>query len=103
MAAILNFAIFPMDKGSNLGDYVSKVIQHIRESGLDYQLTPMGTIIEAPTVGEALKVVEEAYEILEPISDRIYCVMNMDVKKDKSGLIKGKIASIEERIGEVNK
>ena len=99
----MNFAIFPIDKGDHIGDYVSKVIAHIKESGLTYQFTPMGTIIEAPTVAEVLKIVEESYEILDPISDRIYCVMNMDYNKNKADMIKGKTASVESRIGKVNK
>tara|TARA_B100000809_G_scaffold248371_1_gene278381 strand:+ start:1227 stop:1379 length:153 start_codon:yes stop_codon:yes gene_type:complete len=50
-----------------------------------------------------LKIVEKAYEILDPISDRVYCVMNMNFNKNKSGLIKGETESIESRIGEGTK
>lgn len=101
MSAIMNFAIFPIDKGDHIGDYVSKVIQYIKDSGVKYQFTPMGTIIEAPTVPEVLKVIEESYKIMDPISDRVYCVMNMDYNKNKSDLIQKKKQSIESRIGEV--
>jgi len=101
MSAIMNFAIFPIDKGDHIGDYVSKVVQHIKNSGLTYQFGPMGTVLEAQTVPELLKVVEQAYEILDPISDRIYCVMNMDYNKKKSDLINKKRESIEKRIGEI--
>jgi len=97
----MNFAIFPIDKGDHIGDYVSKVVQHIKNSGLTYQFGPMGTVLEAQTVPELLKVVEQAYEILDPISDRIYCVMNMDYNKKKSDLINKKRESIEKRIGEI--
>ena len=103
MSAIMNFAIFPIDKGDHIGDYVSKVISYIKESGIDYQFTPMGTIIEAPTVPEVLKVIEKSYEILDPISDRVYCVMNMDYNKNKGDLLHRKVKSIENRIGDVNK
>ncbi len=103
MSAIMNFAIFPIDKGDHIGEYVSKVIAYIKASGVDYQFSPMGTIIEAPTVPELLKIVEKAYEIMDPISDRIYCVMNMDYNKNKIGLLKSKTNSVESRIGEVNK
>lgn len=101
MSAIMNFAIFPIDKGDHIGDYVSKVIQFIKDSGLSYQFGPMGTTIEADTVPELLKVVEKAYEIMDPISDRIYCVMNMDYNKNKVDLINSKRASVEKRIGKV--
>ncbi|MBB3699229.1 thiamine-binding protein [Flammeovirga yaeyamensis] len=97
----MNFAIFPIDKGDHIGEYVSKVVKHIKDSGLTYQFSPMGTIIEAETVTELLKVVDDAYKIMDPISDRIYCVMNMDYNKNKSGLIKSKTESVEKRIGKV--
>ncbi|TRX65223.1 MTH1187 family thiamine-binding protein [Flammeovirga kamogawensis] len=103
MGVIMNFAIFPIDKGDHIGEYVSKVVQHIKETGLTYQFSPMGTIIEAETVTELLKVVDDAYKIMDPISDRIYCVMNMDSNKNKSNMIKSKTASVEKRIGTVNK
>ncbi|OHX64261.1 MTH1187 family thiamine-binding protein [Flammeovirga pacifica] len=103
MGALMNFAIFPIDKGDHIGEYVSKVVKHIKESGLTYQFGPMGTIIEAETVTELLKIVDEAYKIMDPISDRIYCVMNMDYNKNKSGMIKAKTESVEKRIGKVAK
>lgn len=99
----MNFAIFPIDKGEHIGDYVSKVVEHIKNSGFNYQFSPMGTVIEANTVTELLNIVDEAYKILDPISDRIYCVMNMDSRRDKSDLIAQKTQSIENRIGQINK
>jgi uncharacterized protein (TIGR00106 family) len=102
MSAIMNFAIFPIDKGAHVGKYVSEVVEYIKESGLNYQFSPMGTIIEAPTVPELLKVVEKAYEIMDPVSDRVYCVMNMDYNKNKTDLIKSKRSSVEKRIGAVD-
>tara|TARA_B100000809_G_scaffold248371_1_gene278380 strand:+ start:1080 stop:1205 length:126 start_codon:yes stop_codon:yes gene_type:complete len=41
----MNFAIFPIDKGAHIGDYVSKVIAYIKGSGVTYQFTPIGTIV----------------------------------------------------------
>jgi uncharacterized protein (TIGR00106 family) len=102
MSAIMNFAIFPIDKGDHIGEYVSKVIQHIKDSGFKYQFSPMGTIIEANTVPELLNMVKEAYEIMDPISDRIYCTMNMDYNKNKTDLIHSKRESVEKRIGKVD-
>lgn len=102
MSVIMNFAIFPINKGDHIGEYVSKVVEHIRSTGLDYQFSPMGTVIEADTVRELLNVVDEAYKIMDPISDRIYCVMNMDSNKNKSNLISSKRKSIEKRIGEID-
>lgn len=98
----MNFAIFPIDKGEHIGEYVSKVVEHVKKSGFNYQFSPMGTIIEADTVPELLDIVKDAYAIMDPISDRIYCTINMDYNKNKTNLIKRKRESIEKRIGKVD-
>ena len=44
---LLDFSMSPFDKGESLGKYVARSLDIIDRSGLPYQLTPMGTIIEA--------------------------------------------------------
>ena len=46
---------------------------------------------------------QESYDILEPVSDRIYCSINIDAQKNKGQRMQSKIASVEAKIGEVNK
>lgn len=103
MSVLLNFAMFPTDKGDSVSQYVSQVLKHIKESGVTYKLNPMGTSIETDTMEEALKIVQESYDILEPLSNRVYCAITIDAQKYKSNRIVSKIASIESKIGEVNK
>lgn len=103
MSVLANFAIFPTDKGTSVSKYVSQVIYMIKESGVDYKLTSMATIIETETFSEALEIINKAYEILEPHSERVYCTATFDIKKSKTGRINNKIKSIEDKIGEVNK
>jgi uncharacterized protein YqgV (UPF0045/DUF77 family) len=52
---------------------------------------------------EALKIVQGAYDILEPVSERIYSAITIDARKGKSNRMAGKIASIENKIGDVSK
>ena len=102
MSVLLEFAMFPTDKGSSVSEYVSKIIKMISESTVSYQLTPMGTVIETETMSEALAIVDKAYHILEPHSERIYSTLSFDIRKNKSGRFKQKIRSVEEKIGKVN-
>ena len=46
---------------------------------------------------------KKAYEILDPISERVYCAATMDIQKNKKGRIVSKVQSIENKIGEVKK
>jgi uncharacterized protein (TIGR00106 family) len=99
MSVMLEFAMFPTDKGESVSAYVSRIIKAIDESGVSYQLTPMGTIIEVETLDEALAIIKESYGRLEPDCGRVYSSLKLDIRKGKGGRLKQKIASIEEKIG----
>ena len=43
---LLEFSMSPFAKGESLSPYVARSLDIIDKSGLPYQLTPMGTIIE---------------------------------------------------------
>jgi uncharacterized protein (TIGR00106 family) len=101
MSVLLEFAIFPTDKGASVSEYVSQVIDMIRKDYEVYRLTAMGTIVETDSVPEALEVIEKAHAILAPHSERIYCSMKMDVRRGKGQRLNAKIDSIEEKIGKV--
>ncbi|MFO8087489.1 MAG: MTH1187 family thiamine-binding protein [Bacteroidales bacterium] len=102
MAVLVEFAMFPTDKGKSVSEYVSKIITMFKESDVPYQLTPMGTIFETPTVKQALEVIQNAYDVLEPHSERIYSTLKFDIKKNQQGMMKQKMQSIQKRIGDFN-
>ena len=103
MSTILNFAIFPPDKGDKgASEYVSKVLKMIDESGVSYKLNPMGTSIETDTLEEALDIVNRSYKVLEPFAERVYSAITIDIRKNRKNGMTQKIASIENRIGNIN-
>ena len=102
MSVLLEFSMFPTDRGESVSEYVSQVLKMIDASGVSYKLTAMGTIIETDTVAEALQIVEQAARVLdEQGCNRIYSSLKMDIRKAKSARLSGKIESIREKIGEV--
>jgi len=102
-SVLLEFSMFPTDVGESKGDYVSKVVERVRESGLSYKLTPMSTVVETSSVREALDLVEKCYEVLESMdTNRVYSVLKFDIRNNSENRMKGKIDSVEKRIGEVN-
>ena len=94
MSVLMEFAIFPTDKGESVSEYVSKVIKMIDESGVKYQLTPMGTIIETQTLQEALEVIEKSYKVLKPHANRVYATVKFDIRKNRTNAMTSKIESI---------
>lgn len=102
MSVLMQFAMFPTDKGVSASPFVSRIIAMIRESGLPYQLSAMGTIIETETLEEAQSVVDKAFALLKHDCSRVYCTVTFDIRDGKTGRMKQKIASIEDKIGPVN-
>lgn len=94
MSVILDFSIFPMDKGEqSLSPYVARALDIIRQSGLEYRLGPMGTAIEGEWE-EVMAVVDACYKALDPDSDRIYINLKVDSKKGRSNGLAGKVNSV---------
>ena len=102
MSVLLEYAIFPTDKGESVSKYVSRVIDMIRSSGYPYKFTAMGTIVEAPTVREALEIVAKSYDLLEGDCNRVYSSIKLDIRKGQDNRLEKKIKSVEDKIGKVN-
>ncbi len=102
MSVLLEFAMFPTDKGDSVSKYVSKIIEMIRDNNFNYKLTAMGTIVETDTLAESLEIIQNSYNILEPFSNRVYSTITFDIQKKKDNRLAGKIQSIEQKIGKVS-
>ncbi len=98
MSVLMEFAIFPTDKGESKSEYVAKVIKVIKESGVAYEFGPMGTTIEVESVEEGFKIIQKAYEVLEQDCNRIYSTIKIDYRKNKDNRLEQKIKSVEKKL-----
>jgi len=102
-SVLLEFSMFPTSSdcrdGASVSSYVSKIVSMIDESGVDYKLTPMGTIIETSSVKEALLIVERAYDVLGDDCERVYSSLKFDIRKNKIGRLESKLDSVQEKLG----
>ena len=99
MSVLVEFAMFPTDKGESVSQYVSRIINMIDQSGIPYKLTPMGTVFETETMEEALEIINKAYKQLEKDCNRVYSVVKFDIRKGRSNRLTQKIKSVEEKLG----
>lgn len=99
---LLEFSMFPISDdgrdGSSVSKEVSKIIDAIDKSGVDYQLTPMGTVVETGSMREALDIIELAYESISQC-ERIYSSLKFDIRKGKDQRLSSKIESVEKTLG----
>ena len=94
MSVLVEFAMFPTDKGESVSKYVSRIIKMFKESKIDFQLTPMGTIFEVESIEDATKIINNAYKQLAPDCNRVYTTIKMDIRKNKSNRMQQKIDSV---------
>ena len=97
MSTLINFSIFPLDKGENVSVYVARVLEIVRDSGLPYKLNSMGTTIEGEW-DEVMGVVTRCFEEMNKDCDRVYMTVNVDYRKGKSGRIESKVRSVESKL-----
>jgi uncharacterized protein (TIGR00106 family) len=103
MSVIVEFSIFPLDKGVSVSKEVSQVIEMIDNSGVEYQLTAMGTLIETSHLADALAIIEKATRILHDTGcQRVYASVKIDSRPARKHGLQGKIESIQKRLGGVN-
>jgi len=96
-----DFAVLPVgSKGTDLGKYVSVAVQTIKDSGLNYELTGMGTQIEAETLDELYEAIKKAQEAVFNVgANRVYTVIKIDDRRDKKNRgLKDKVDTVNEMI-----
>ncbi len=95
---LLEFSMFPLDKGESLSRYVARSLEIIDASGLDYRLGPMGTTLEG-SFDEVMGVVKRCFEAMSADCDRIECSIKLDYRKGRQGRLESKVASVEQKLG----
>lgn len=94
---LLEFSMSPLGKGESVGKYVSRSLDIIDRSGVDYRLNPMGTVLEG-NWDEVLSVVRQCFEQMRKDCDRISCTIKVDYRKGHSGRLSSKVASVEKHL-----
>src|SRR6478752_3588512 len=95
---LLEFSMSPLEKGASVGEYVTRSLKIIDESGLDYRLHAMGTIIEGE-IDDVLGVLKQCLEAMAADCDRITCTAKLDFRRGHSGRLETKVASVEKKLG----
>jgi uncharacterized protein (TIGR00106 family) len=91
---LMDFSIYPIDKGISLSPYVARCIDVIERSGLRYELHAMGTLIEGE-FDAVMGVVRQCFEVLRSDCDRVVGSLKFDYRKGANNAIREKVASVE--------
>ena len=95
---IAEFSMFPVDKGISLSPYVARVLDVVDQSGIDYELHAMGTILEGE-LEEVFAVIRRCHSVLEEECDRIETIIKMDYRKGRHHQRHNKTEAVERELG----
>jgi uncharacterized protein (TIGR00106 family) len=95
---LLEMSITPLGKGESVSQYVAECVELVEQSGLDYELHAMGTIVEGE-LSQVLDLMRRCIEQMATHSDRVTCAAKLDYRRGQSGRLKSKVASVAQKLG----
>lgn len=95
---IMEFSMIPLDKGASFSTYVARILVLVDQSGLEYQLTPMGTIVEGDW-DDLLALLSRCFQDLQQESDRISLQVKFDYRRGSGGRLRNKVLSVQTKAG----
>ncbi len=100
---LAEFSIIPIGAGVSVSPYVAKAAKIIDESGLDYRINPMATVVEGE-IGEVLNLIKKCHRAVMEDAERVLINVVIDDRKDrKPPRLDKKVASVEEKVGKTLK
>ena len=95
---VVEFSIVPVGRGEELAGPVARILDIVDRSGLPYQLTAMGTIVEGGW-DEVLGLVRRCHEAMRDECGRVLTRISIDDRPKASGRIEGKVRDVEAVLG----
>ena len=99
---IAEISFVPIGVGTSLSRYIAVVIKNIEKSGLKYQLTPMGTIVEGEW-NEISKLIDYSHNLIFEMGiERIITNIKIDYRLDKKSSMQDKLDSVKKKMVEID-
>lgn len=95
---VVEFSIVPLGTGSSVSDKVARVLKTVIESGLPYKINPMGTVVEGEW-DEVMDLINACRQEVLRESERVLIRIDIDDRPGRKGVIEGKVASVEKKLG----
>jgi uncharacterized protein (TIGR00106 family) len=97
--AIAEVSIVPIGTGTaSVSEYVAGAIEELQKSGLSFQLTPMGTIIEG-SLEDVLAVIRTMHETpFHTGARRVYTTIKLDDRRDRPAHMNEKVQSVQKKL-----
>jgi len=94
---IAEFSVTPIGAGVSLRKHVTKAVQIVRDSGLTYELNPMGTVVEGPW-DKVVAVIKKCNDDLLKDCRRLSIVIKIDSRRGPAPPMREKVRGVTSRL-----
>lgn len=100
---IAEISVVSVGEGVDISDQVARVVRVIHESGLDYKLNAMSTVVEGDG-DQVFDLIKKCHNKMLETAKRVYTVVKIDERKDKPGkMMDRKVQSVEKELEKILK
>lgn len=93
------FSVTPVGTGEEMKELLAKTAKILDSSGLDYQLTSMGMIVEGDW-DEVLAIVKKCHDEICALADRVVTNIMVDDRAELKNRLKNNVLEIEYAVGD---
>lgn len=84
---------------TSLSSYVAAAVGVFEKRGMKYEISGMGTLVEAENLDELFEAIKSAHEaVLKEGSERVYTTVKIDDRRDAERGLADKVASVREKL-----
>lgn len=95
---LFSFTIFPIGAGADVSASVSRAVEIIAGSGLDYQVTGASTLVEGGW-SDVMPLLERCYHELTREHERVYADISVEFHAGASGRLATSVDTVEDVLG----
>ncbi len=84
---------------TSMSTHISDAVKAIEKSGVKYQLTPMGTVLEAPSIDDIFRAARAAHEaLIKKGINRVVTHITIDDRRDAPKGMAEKIEAVKSKL-----
>ncbi len=84
---------------TSMSSHISEAVKAIEKSGIKYQLTPMGTVIEVASIDDALNAAKSAHEaLIKKGVKRVVTHITIDDRRDAPKGMAEKVEAVRNKL-----
>lgn len=95
---MVQFSVLPVSDEEHIAKYVAAAVKIVDESGLDYKVTPMGTVITGEWA-PVMETIRKCHEAVRGMTDRVVTKIQIDYRKQGQQTPADKIKAVEKILG----